>query len=731
MAKQTTAAVRGLAAQPANKENQPANSLASGREKRQIKSTIVNRDKLTETLVGQPKPSKTTTKRGSVKPMAVVKNMPSGLPDNPMAPRAILQPAHKRLKLNQTIADPASCKDAPSLSVDPFQNNTYTLHQLKPPAALALGPEMLLPSKPVVGEGGFSMQQALARNVTGNPASKSHEMALKPNATIREHSWDSIDTLEGVNSKITSRVLPSADREEYVDDDTNYDDIGNLFSKPATVVYGRKRTRAIVESEDEEAHANNSDKEDGEPRTIGNAGHEEEFQDIHGSNNSDKEDYGMEDHTNLGKLRASTEDITLTPGPIHLNHQPSYYPTMEEDDDAELEYVSDKGKSLSMSSLMFYCLSWVQDIKLNMLIVMKAAQQNFQDMDEQESIAASQRDPTPPVVQDVLASHRARNHARHLPQEEHLHLAAQHQGRLSNIATNSQEDSQDESDEESTDDEAPVARRGVRISPDAPNPATLRFYSSSGTWKMVLVESKYYIQLYVSLEFAFPNREKHLSIASSILAERIQYHIKENNVEFDPEFSHTRSMDILVFKECATFRGKMKDVCKNLVTKEKFYGKHFELPDEGEEGYIDGAHSQAEAHSVIAKQVYKLQEGDSGTKWHCGPVDINGKKSNFAHPCIRALVLEFFYKKKDSLARRFPGQFEEAVPIRVLALAAICIYNCIDEYSQGMYIAIPFESNLYADTYDNILTVLDAIKADKYHGKKLEDMLRAWAKAGM
>lgn len=38
---------------------------------------------------------------------------------------------------------------------------------------------------------------------------------------------------------------------------------------------------------------------------------------------------------------------------------------MEEDDDAELEYVSDKGKSLLMSSLMFYCLSWVQDIKLN------------------------------------------------------------------------------------------------------------------------------------------------------------------------------------------------------------------------------------------------------------------------------------------------------------------------------------------------------------------------------
>lgn len=155
-----------------------------------------------------------------------------------------------------------------------------------------------------------------------------YKLILMLQATIREHSWDSIDTLEGVNSKITSRVLPSADREEYVDDDTNYgkpiqnskssdlylcyytDDISNLFSKPPTVVYGRKRTRAIVESEDEEAHANNSDKEDGEPRTIGNAGHEEEFQDIHGSNNSDKEDYGMEDHTNLGKLRASTEDIT-------------------------------------------------------------------------------------------------------------------------------------------------------------------------------------------------------------------------------------------------------------------------------------------------------------------------------------------------------------------------------------------------------------------------------------
>ncbi|KAF9037980.1 hypothetical protein BJ165DRAFT_1407920 [Panaeolus papilionaceus] len=652
-----------------NKENRPSESLALGRERRNIKSTIENRDKLTQTLVGQPKPPRGSTKSTTVKAvksMAVAKTMPSDLPDNPMAPRAILHPPQKRVKPNQTIADPASSKDAPPLSIDPFQHwhASYNLRQLKPPAALML-------------DAGLELSTPLQK------ASTSQIITQPSEATVGEHDWNSIKAPKGVNAETTSGVPPSANEGEDIDMNDDHGAAQDLSSRLVRVTYSglRKRSRIIYESEDEYAYDNNNIEEDTKGHSVnGKDEHEEEAQ---SSNHSDMEDDPIEGYNSLREPRALTEDITLSPK-LYLHREPSYYPGMEEDNNLEQEYAPGEEPN----------------------------QQDIKDRDQRETPLYEDQQRAP-VVQDVLANHHTKNPARKLPQEDRLQCAAEHQGRLSNVANNNlEEDSQHESNEEPTDseDEAPVAKRAVRISPDEPNPTMLRFYSSSGTWKMVLVESKYFIQLYIVSESAFPHREKNLSIASSILAERIQYHIKENNIEFDPEFSHTRSMDVLIFKECATFRGKMKEICRNLVAKEKFYGKHFELPDEGEEGYIDGAHSQAEAHSVIAKQ---------------------GKKSNFAHPCIRALVLEFFYKKKDSLARQFPDHFDEAVPIQALALAAICIYNCIDEYSQGMFIAIPFEGTLYADTYDNIITVLGVVKEDKYHGKKLENMLKSWAEAGM
>jgi len=49
---------------------------------------------------------------------------------------------------------------------------------------------------------------------------------------------------------------------------------------------------------------------------------------------------------------------------------------------------------------------------------------------------------------------------------------------------------------------------------------------------------------------------------------------------------------------------------------------------------------------------------------------------NFAHPAIKALVLEFFYNSRtrsDALATLFKDDFQEAVPEEVMALAATAV----------------------------------------------------------
>jgi Txe/YoeB family toxin of Txe-Axe toxin-antitoxin module len=60
----------------------------------------------------------------------------------------------------------------------------------------------------------------------------------------------------------------------------------------------------------------------------------------------------------------------------------------------------------------------------------------------------------------------------------------------------------------------------------------------------------------------------------------------------------------------------------------------------------------------------------------------------------------------------------------------IQLKNCIDEYASGVHVGANFSAKAYMKTYQKILTLIDQVKRDPYHGRKFEAMLRRCAELG-
>ena len=52
---------------------------------------------------------------------------------------------------------------------------------------------------------------------------------------------------------------------------------------------------------------------------------------------------------------------------------------------------------------------------------------------------------------------------------------------------------------------------------------------------------------------------------------------------------------------------------------------------------------------------------------------MKGKCKNVAHPAIPAVIHEFFYTERDSLAALYREDFERTVPDHVIALVMTCV----------------------------------------------------------
>lgn len=57
-------------------------------------------------------------------------------------------------------------------------------------------------------------------------------------------------------------------------------------------------------------------------------------------------------------------------------------------------------------------------------------------------------------------------------------------------------------------------------------------------------------------------------------------------------------------------------------------------------------------------------------------MDFQGKKSNFSHPCIEALCVNFFYGRHGGsppLAKAFPEDFRTSVPEHAVVVAMVAV----------------------------------------------------------
>ena len=139
-----------------------------------------------------------------------------------------------------------------------------------------------------------------------------------------------------------------------------------------------------------------------------------------------------------------------------------------------------------------------------------------------------------------------------------------------------------------------------------------------------------------------------------------------------------------MFQEAVAFRGRMKDYCQNTFL--QYYSDALGLNAE------DEFPGQCSYEANISRNVDCLI--GKASEFHYGPPDalvsilyyiancsylyFQGKKSNFAHPCIGALCVNFFYGSSGGsppLAKKFPEDFQASVPEHAVAVAMTCVSN--------------------------------------------------------
>ncbi|KAF9531036.1 hypothetical protein CPB83DRAFT_892301 [Crepidotus variabilis] len=312
---------------------------------------------------------------------------------------------------------------------------------------------------------------------------------------------------------------------------------------------------------------------------------------------------------------------------------------------------------------------------------------------------------------DVLTEHRKRNHANRPPSEESLHRAARRQlGHLS-------EDNQ--TDEEEADDEMEEGfpKRAVRGSKSngVVSATTLQFYT--GTWADAINEAKKRYGYNILTRELFPLRRTDLHIAWQCLAAVIEEFKDEGRI-FDSKLTHDRNMDIVVFQEAATYRGKLKTEARAVVQAEfhdlltKTSGLH-----ENQQGH----------HNEIGAAVSKVLDESS---FHFDGVDEQGRTNNLAHPSIKRLCLEFFYKSGDHAIARKQAEFRETIPEHAVAVAATAIFCALDEYRTGVRMLRKFCRESYRRTYLSTLTLIEEMQAHEHHKAKWDQNRKLWAHIG-
>ncbi|KAF5314358.1 hypothetical protein D9619_011737 [Psilocybe cf. subviscida] len=259
------------------------------------------------------------------------------------------------------------------------------------------------------------------------------------------------------------------------------------------------------------------------------------------------------------------------------------------------------------------------------------------------------------------------------------------------------------------------------------------------TYKRALERAKNDWRHYLATENPWPNRRDHIGKATTFLTRRIQE--SKDDGAFLKNRIQDRRMDSVIYNEASTFRGVIKSRAREVIKVHyaNIIFPHLAKPQHRGE---PGSESECEEPEMPENQEGLqtiIREGvrdilDNCRFHHIGQVDANGKTANFAHPALKALVHEVFYKPKDGLARLYPTSFNDTVPIVAVLLAATAISCALAEhltYEFGQISPIDFTAATYESTYDALEGAYNKICSNAYHNRALHLRLREWARSGI
>lgn len=253
-----------------------------------------------------------------------------------------------------------------------------------------------------------------------------------------------------------------------------------------------------------------------------------------------------------------------------------------------------------------------------------------------------------------MDNHRRRNRPTQPPDEDVLQAAAKAQLRdalPSDTESSNEEDGDDEEDGDNEDNEdededgpRPRAARNSKYNGIA-KPTILRYYK--GTWKAAIHTAKISFHKFVLFQNAFPTMEEHLVEAHDALLEVISDFKNKGRVFSQGkhltyctaaatdlfhsiDVIHSRNMDVVVralfssnstllilfkvFKEAATFRGRMKTYCRSLVPR---HYKDAIFPDgewENQQGYFEKI--QTNIQELLDNSTFHLAGKDEQVAFH-------------------------------------------------------------------------------------------------------------------
>ncbi|KAH9010156.1 hypothetical protein EDB85DRAFT_2161766 [Lactarius pseudohatsudake] len=329
--------------------------------------------------------------------------------------------------------------------------------------------------------------------------------------------------------------------------------------------------------------------------------------------------------------------------------------------------------------------------------------------------------------QSVLQVHQQKNGAIRPPDPDALLARA---GQPLGGTSNTRDDVRDrtatssEDDGDSSDDNrAPAPRSGRTFKPiELAKPTHLRFYS--GIWRDVLIAAKTYNRLVIHAEgkLPFPERNRNgLRSAHGCILEAIGHLENGELARFDDPIycTYKHDMIILVLNDGSTYRGRMKNVAREVV--KKCFSKELEPR-------LDFGHNCEQEQQVISEAVQAIIRGSRFLRRP--ELDENQRTENFAHPAIIELCKRFYYSSKsDCLSNLFPDHFAR-LPVSALAMACTCISNCLSEWESGIQVPIQFTGRVYEPVYVAMMDLIKETMRNEYHGRKLLALLKRIAKEG-